>query len=109
LCQRARPADGALRARAHPAGSDLAPHREGSADAPPCAMDRLGGLSGAIPRSQALRADVLMASPPSRSRWWHGPLSLVLTLALCAAALEVAARVFWRIEYQLSFRRPNHP
>jgi len=30
-------------------------------------------------------------------------------LVLCAATLEVAPRVFWRIEYQLSFRRPTHP
>jgi len=42
-------------------------------------------------------------------RWWHGPLSLLLTLVLCAATVEVAPRAYWRLEYQLSFRRPNHP
>ena len=50
-----------------------------------------------------------MAPPPPRSRWWYGPLSLILMLALCAAALEVAARAYWRLGYQLSFRHPAHP
>ena len=47
--------------------------------------------------------------PGGAGRWWYGPLSLVLALTFCAVALEVGARAFWRIEYQLSFRRPNHP
>jgi len=50
-----------------------------------------------------------MTAPPSRVRWWHGPLSLLLTLVFCAAALEIAPRLYWRFGYQLSFRRPNHP
>jgi len=50
-----------------------------------------------------------MAPVPHRDRWWHGPLSLLLAAVLSVAALEIAARAYWRIEYQLSFRRPNHP
>ena len=50
-----------------------------------------------------------MASRSNEPRRWHGPVSLLLTIVLCAVALEVAARAYWRIEYQLSFRRPSHP
>lgn len=42
-------------------------------------------------------------------RWWYGPLSLLLALAFCALALEAGAGAFWCFNYQLSFRRPNHP
>jgi len=44
----------------------------------------------------------------SRPRWHVVLGAVVAMLALGAIALEVAARAYWRIEYQLSFRRPNH-
>ena len=39
---------------------------------------------------------------------WRALVSFLGLALLSVAALEVAARSFWRIEFQLSFRRPNH-
>ena len=57
--------------------------------------------------SEAL--DLPNTSQFNAARWWYRPLAALLALGLCALALEAGARAFWRIEYQLSFRRPNHP
>jgi len=42
-------------------------------------------------------------------RRWPALVSVLGIALLSVAALEVAARSFWRIEFQLSFRRPSHP
>jgi hypothetical protein len=41
-------------------------------------------------------------------RWWHPLAAILLMTLLGLVALELVARGFWRMSYQLSFRRPNH-
>jgi hypothetical protein len=41
--------------------------------------------------------------------WWFVPAALALMAVVCLGGLELGARLFWRIGYQLSFRHPNHP
>ena len=43
----------------------------------------------------------------SKKRWF-ALSALLLTALVFLVGLEIAARGFWRIQYQLSFRHPNH-
>src|SRR4051812_5162200 len=62
LRERARSPHDPVRDRADPARTAVATDRKGSAGAEAPDVERLVGVSGAVPRSQALRADVLSRS-----------------------------------------------